>query len=246
MKRSNRLVLLIGVFLAVIAFIAVIFLPGQADEPRSRQKRRQPTVVAAADIPLGVKVTADMVTNERPRRRAVEARPPSATRARSSAGSSASPSLLARSSPPRPSASDHGHDRRHRGAADQASASRSRSTRSPASVRSIKPGDYVDMVVGIPSDKFPVITTNPADDSFTVVAGINGTSVKLLLQGMQVLGTLLPPPPLRTTSGQEGQPPPERTAGHGAQRPAGDRHPRGRRPAGRSHQVRPARRRHLA
>ena len=58
----------------------------------------------------------------------------------------------------------------------------------------IKPGDYVDMVVGIRADKFPVITTNPADNSFTVVAGINGTSVKLLLQGMQVLGTLLPPP----------------------------------------------------
>ena len=71
----------------------------------------------------------------------------------------------------------------------------------------IKPGDYVDMVVGIRADKFPVITTNPADNSFTVVAGINGTSVKLLLQGMQVLGTLLPPPP-QNTSGQEGQPPP--------------------------------------
>ena len=71
----------------------------------------------------------------------------------------------------------------------------------------IKTGDYVDMVVGIRADKFPVITTNPADNSFSVVAGINGTSVKLLLQGMQVLGTLLPPPPAQQ-QGQEGQPPP--------------------------------------
>ena len=69
----------------------------------------------------------------------------------------------------------------------------------------IKTGDYVDMVVGIRADKFPVITTNPADDSFTVVSGLNGTSVKLLLQGMQVLGTLLPPPPTHG-AGQEGQP----------------------------------------
>jgi pilus assembly protein CpaB len=69
----------------------------------------------------------------------------------------------------------------------------------------IKTGDYVDMVVGIRADKFPVITTNPQDDTFTVVAGINGTSVKLLLQGMQVLGTLLPPPPAQA-QGQEGQP----------------------------------------
>ncbi len=69
----------------------------------------------------------------------------------------------------------------------------------------IKTGDYVDMVVGITGDRFPVITTNPADNSFSVVAGINGTSVKLLLQGMQVLGTLLPPPPAQA-EGQGEQP----------------------------------------
>ena len=98
----------------------------------------------------------------------------------------------------------------------------------------IKTGDYVDMVVGIRADKFPVITTNPADDSFTVVAGLNGTSVKLLLQGMQVLGTLLPPPtgprPLKASA---------QLSPDGAHRPAGDRRPRGGRPAGRGHQVRP-------
>jgi pilus assembly protein CpaB len=72
----------------------------------------------------------------------------------------------------------------------------------------IKTGDYVDMVVGIRADKFPVITTNPADDTFTIVSGINGTSVKLLLQGMQVLGTLLPPPPAQAEGQQQpdGQP----------------------------------------
>jgi Flp pilus assembly protein CpaB len=64
----------------------------------------------------------------------------------------------------------------------------------------IKTGDYVDMVVGFTADKFPVITSNPQDQSFTVVSGLNSTSVKLLLQGMQVLGTLLPPPPSDTTS----------------------------------------------
>ncbi|MEO7117398.1 MAG: RcpC/CpaB family pilus assembly protein, partial [Candidatus Limnocylindrales bacterium] len=58
----------------------------------------------------------------------------------------------------------------------------------------IKTGDYVDMVVGFTGDKFPVITLNPVDDTFTVVAGLNSTSVKALLQGMQVVGTLLPPP----------------------------------------------------
>ncbi len=58
----------------------------------------------------------------------------------------------------------------------------------------IKTGDYVDMVIGLTGDKFPVITVNSADNTLTVVSGINNTSVKLILQGMQVLGTLLPPP----------------------------------------------------
>ena len=58
----------------------------------------------------------------------------------------------------------------------------------------IKTGDYVDMVVGFTAAQFPVITLNPLDDSFTVVRGMNSTSVKVLLQGLQVMGTLLPPP----------------------------------------------------
>ena len=64
----------------------------------------------------------------------------------------------------------------------------------------IKTGDYVDMVVGLTADKFPVTTISPVDNSITVVAGLNGTSVKLLLQGLQVMGTLLPPvaPPPET------------------------------------------------
>ena len=68
-------------------------------------------------------------------------------------------------------------------------------------------GDYVDMVVGIRAHNFPFITTNPVDDTITDVSGINGTSVKMLLQGMKELGTLLTPPPEQAKSA-EGQPPP--------------------------------------
>jgi hypothetical protein len=59
----------------------------------------------------------------------------------------------------------------------------------------INTGDYVDVVVGFTGDKFPVVTVNPDDESITVVQGLNGTSVKLLIEGRQVLGRLLPPPP---------------------------------------------------
>jgi Flp pilus assembly protein CpaB len=65
----------------------------------------------------------------------------------------------------------------------------------------IRQGDYVDLLVGFQGDKFPVVTLSPSDDQITVVAGLNATSVKLLLQGMQVVGTLLPP--RETTEGQQ-------------------------------------------
>ena len=63
----------------------------------------------------------------------------------------------------------------------------------------IKTGDYVDMVVGLTATAFPVTTVSPVDNSITVVTGLNGTSVKLLLQGLQVMGTLLPPSRRRPT-----------------------------------------------
>jgi Flp pilus assembly protein CpaB len=71
----------------------------------------------------------------------------------------------------------------------------------------IKTGDYVDMVVGIAADKFPVITINPTDDSIQVLAGLNNTSVKLLLQGLQVMGTLLPPAAPPANAGTATPPP---------------------------------------
>jgi Flp pilus assembly protein CpaB len=58
----------------------------------------------------------------------------------------------------------------------------------------IRAGDYVDMIIGLTGDRFPVVEVNPDDDTITVVAGLNGTSVKLLIEGMQVLGTALPAP----------------------------------------------------
>jgi Flp pilus assembly protein CpaB len=75
----------------------------------------------------------------------------------------------------------------------------------------INTGDYVDLLAGFTGDKFPVVTVNPQDDSISVVSGLNGTSVKLLLEGMQVLGRQLPPPTTtqaQTTDGQTttGQP----------------------------------------
>jgi pilus assembly protein CpaB len=207
LKRSNRLVLLIGVFLAIVAFIAVLFLNMGGSRTQEPEAQLLDTVVAAVDIPLGVQVTADMVK---------EVQLPQEGRSPTAFGDV---SLVLGKTVRQPVATDA------QLTADTFGETGSGSTMDDIDVPPgrraitvqvdqvtgvgtvIKTGDFVDMVVGIRADKFPVITTNPADDTFTIVSGINGTSVKLLLQGMQVLGTLLPPPPTQAEGQQpDGQP----------------------------------------
>ena len=69
MKRSNRLVLLVGVFLAVIAFVAIAIGlggpgPGGGPNAVATPPTVLATVIALKDIPLGATVTADMLTTQ--------------------------------------------------------------------------------------------------------------------------------------------------------------------------------------
>ena len=65
MKRSNRLVLLIGALLAVVAFVGIVLLLGQPSSGPSGPQATIPTTVnvvkAKVDIAAGTVVTADMV-----------------------------------------------------------------------------------------------------------------------------------------------------------------------------------------
>ena len=205
MKRSNRLVLLVGVFLAIIAFVGVLLLSKGGSDQGQTPPTELPTVVAATDIPLGTRITADQVTIAT---KAVAGRDADAfgdvsqvigkiVREPVTAGAAITAKTLTG------------------GAQGQVLDISCPATFRCMSVQVdqvtgvgtvIKTGDYVDMVVGFTADKFPVITLNPNDSSFTVVSGINGTSVKLLLQAMQVLGTLLPPPPAQAQDQNAPQP----------------------------------------
>lgn len=208
MKRSNRLILLIGVFLAVVAFVGIALLlsggggggTGTSGEPPVPTELN--TVIATRDIPLGVQVTRDMLK--------VEVRKIDGERkatafesvelvigqvARRAIGEGAqletadfATGLGVQVAYPPPGFGSIAI------ATDQVSG--------VGTV--IAAGDYVDLVVGFTGDKFPVVTVNPDDDTIAVVAGLNSTSVKLLIEGVQVIGVLLPPPP--TTA--EGQPAP--------------------------------------
>jgi pilus assembly protein CpaB len=204
LKRSNRLVLLVGVFLAIVAFIAVLFLrPGPT--PDQQVPTTAATVIAIADIPLGARIQANQV----------EIQQKELTARDNDAFGDVSQVIGQRVRQPVTAGAAITQRTLTGGTAGQILDIEVPPTKRAMTVQVdqvtgvgtvIKTGDYVDMVVGIRADKFPVVTSNPADDSITVVAGINGTSVKLLLQGMQVLGTLLPPPPA-AAQGQEGQPP---------------------------------------
>ncbi len=67
----------------------------------------------------------------------------------------------------------------------------------------IKTGDYVDAVIALSEEQFASVVADPANKNQVVVTnpGPKGTTVKLILQGMQVLGTLLPPVAPPATAG---------------------------------------------
>ena len=205
MKRSNRLVLLVGVFLAIVAFIAIIVLNSRPPtDQQNPETLEQPTVVAAVDIPLGSKITADKVTT---------IKLPPASRSSGAygdvtqvLGKKVREAVVANA---QLTPDTFGETSQGQIVDIEVPKGKRAITVQVDQVTGvgtvIKTGDYVDMVVLLPPEQFPVITANAQDNSFTVVAGLNGTSVKLLLQGMQVLGTLLPPPTAQAAPA-EGQP----------------------------------------
>jgi Flp pilus assembly protein CpaB len=207
LKRSNRLILLIGVFFAILAFVGIVLLvqgkPTTTSGPSAATEL--PTVFAARAITLGSQITDDMLTVDEHTK--VTERDPTAFGSKSLLlGKIAGKDI--------PQGKQLTLDDFNR-AGNQVSIT------TPAGMRAIavtvdqgtgvgtliRTGDYVDLLVGIGGDKFPVITLNTNDDSFNVVSGINATSVKLLIQGMQVIGTLLPPPTATQAQAQASQAP---------------------------------------
>ena len=191
MKRSNRLVLLIGVFLAIVAFVGIVVVLGQTGPgpgPAASAAAPVTTVVAAQDIPLGATLTQGMLTTA-----------PIKTTDRK-AGAFGDPSQIVGQKVRRPITAGAQLSRADfldviedivvpegkRAISIQVNQVNGVGTL-------IKTGDYVDLLLGVTGDKFPVVTLNPEDDSITVVQGLNSTSVKLLIEGMQVIGTIRPP-----------------------------------------------------
>jgi pilus assembly protein CpaB len=204
LKRSNRLVLLVGIFLAVLAFVGIFVLLGQGTTPQQQGQKdltKTTRVIALQDIPLGSVITDAMVDTQ----------PDIPVEQAATNGYKDQALVIGQTARQEVKA---GQEITSATTTGSAVAGQCDQVKVPTGQRAvavqvdqvtgvgtlIKPGDFVDMVVGFTGDKFPVVQVQPqagtGQAGITVVSGLNSTSVKLLLQGMQVLCSLLPPPPV--------------------------------------------------
>jgi Flp pilus assembly protein CpaB len=207
-RRTSRLVLLLGIFLAALTFVVVILIRpggggGTATPSASAPPQILPTVVAAVDIPLGTVVTADMVKELT---LSVDVRDRNVLGAVSQAiGKTTRTALVAEQQV-------HSTDFQNRLVPLSVPPGR---RAFPIAVNQLTGvgnlldvGDNLDLVISLRGDAFPVVQVL-SDGSVTVVSGINPLSVKLplLLQDVQIIAAIDPPPP-PAPAAQQGQPAP--------------------------------------
>jgi pilus assembly protein CpaB len=197
LKRSNRLVLLVGVFLAIVAFVGILLLVRTPSGEGPREAPTEgPVVVAAADIPLSTRIKAEQVTTKVVLLTAISpgaftdvsqvvgqiARQPVATGAQITAttlNGGLTGTVIDVQVP----------------VGQRAIAVRVDQISGVGTV--IKNGDYVDAIIGLTEEQFVSIRLDPTspDQGIVEQPGPKGATTKVLLQGMQVLGALLPPVP---------------------------------------------------
>ena len=206
MRRTSRLVLLLGVFLAALVFV-VILLGSGGNKPStagpSAPPTQLPTLIAVADIPLGTIVTQEMFTN---RTMAVNLREANVYGDASQAVGKTTRKAIAAGG------QVHSSDFQNRAVPLTVPTGRRAIAIAVNQLTGVgnllDVGDTVDLIISLRGDAFPVVQVLD-DGSVTVVAGINPLSIKLplLLQDVQIIGSINPPPPAAPAAAQ-GQPAP--------------------------------------
>ncbi len=201
MRRTSRLVLLLGIFLAALTFVVVLFIqrpggpggPGVA--PSASAVTQLPTVVAALDIPLGTIVTTEMVTS---RTLAVNAREGGAVQDVSQAIGKTTQRAITAGQQVRTTDFQ----------------SRTVDITVPVGLRAISvavnelsgiaalvtTGDRVDVVVTLSGAQFPAFQVGE-DGVIAPVLGVNPLTTKLILQDVQILATMGPGVPAQPAQG---------------------------------------------
>lgn len=200
MRRTSRLVLLLGVFLAALVFVVVLLIrPGTGTgEAVPTAPTTMQVLVAKADIPLGTVVTADMFETKT---LAVDLVQSDAYGDPSQAiGKTTRAAILT-------GQQVHSSDFQNRAVPITVPQGRRAMTIAVNQLTGVgnllDVGDTVDLVISLRGDAFPVVQVL-SDGSISVVQGINPLSIKmpLLLQDVQIIGTINPPPPAPPTEGQ--------------------------------------------
>jgi Flp pilus assembly protein CpaB len=201
LKRSNRLILLIGFVLAIGAFAGIfVMLSNGTTKPPPETSS---FVVAAADIPIGTSISKEMLTTSTV---------PKGTQPGDSFG-------LVEQVVGKVARTDIKKDAYiSTGSFSSTSSQSNIAGLLPTGYRAlpvrvdqvngvgtlIQPGDHVDVVVTMGGASFPVVTTDPTTKVLTVVTGVNTTSVKDVIQNVQVVATLASLSPVPAQSGSTG------------------------------------------
>jgi Flp pilus assembly protein CpaB len=204
LKRSNRLVLLIGIFLALVAFVLIILLfnnggIGPTNPAASAAPTTARVVVATADIDLGATILPEQVgykdipIAERPANSYGDTSlvVGQTARAKVTNGQLITSVILFGGG----NIQDIKVPKGYVAVSVQVDQVTGVGT-------IIKPGDFVDVITSIATpEKIALVTPDlspaPGTYGYNKVPDelYNHTTVKTLSQGLQVLGTLLPPPP---------------------------------------------------
>ena len=207
MRRTSRLVLLLGIFLAALTFVVVLLMSGPgglggATATQSLPPAQLPTVVANADIPLGTVVTADMITTRTLAANLVDSG--ALGDVSQAVGKTTRTAIVA-------GAQVHAGDFQNRAInisvppGERAFTIQVNELTGVGNLLDV--GDNIDLIISLGGGAFPV--TQVLDDgSVTVVAGINPLSVKLplLLQDVQIIGVIEQSAPVEATAAPDGGP----------------------------------------
>ena len=211
MKRSNRLVLLIGIFLALIAFVLILvsIKPGGGG-PTPSASTTTTLVVATRDIKLGATIQdKDVKTQDV----SITDFPPNGIKLTSLVVGQIARAPVTEGQAVTTDVLNAGGGITNIVVPAEHVAMAVQVDQVTGVGTIIKSGDYVDMVTGVTgTDKIPLVvsptarpgsgggnaTPAPRGGFAPEVLPYNPTTVKTLIQGVQVLGTLLPPP---TSSG---------------------------------------------
>ena len=210
MRRTSRLVLLLGIFLAALTFVVVLFVSNPTGGPSTNPQASAPpttatVVIAVSDIPLGTVIAQEDLTTLF----TTKTIPVGAVEAGTLLDSSQAVGRTTRAFVAG-GAQVHTTDFQNRAIPLTVPAGKRafpiQINELTGVLNLLDVGDNIDLIISLRGDAFPVVQVL-TDGSVTVVSGINPLSIKLplLLQDIQIIGVLESPAPA-PAEGQAGAP----------------------------------------